>query len=83
MSVETHVNENRCDGSDADPLSAIIVDASQGSVQSNLSDAYPETSHNILSLLTPDNMSLPLTPPCRVMEMSNEALLEEGYENDM
>ena len=83
MSGETCANENRCDGSDAVPPSAIIVDASQGIVQSNLSDASHATPQNTLSLLTPENMVLPLTPLCRVMEMPSEAILEEVYDRDM
>ena len=58
MSGETCVNENLCDGSDSDPPAAITVDASQGSVQSNVPDASPTTPHNPLSLLTPENMGL-------------------------
>ena len=83
MSGETRVNGNRCDVSDANPTAAITVDASQGSVRSNLSDASPATPQNPLSLLSPENMGLPLTPPCRITEMPSEALLEEGYDSDM
>ena len=83
MSGETRVNENRCDGSDADPPAAITVDASQGSVRSNLSDDSTETPQNNLSLLTPYNMGLPLTPTCSVMEIPSDTILEEGYDRDM
>ena len=41
------------------------------------------TPQTPLSLLTPANMSLPLTPLCRVMGMPSEAILEEGYDSDM
>ena len=62
------MNENRCDGSDAGPPAAITVDASQGSVQINLSDTSPATQQTPLSLLTRYNMFLPLTPLCCVTE---------------
>ena len=68
MSWENCANENRCDGSDAGPPADITVDASQGSVLSNFSDASPATTQTPLSLLTPENMGLPLTPICRVTE---------------
>ena len=67
MSGETRVNEKNCDSSDADRPAAITVDASQGSVRSNLPDASPATPHNPLYILTPDNMGLPLTLPCRIL----------------
>ena len=67
----------RCDGSDAEPPSAITCDALQGSLRSNLSDASPAITHTPLSLLTPYNMGLSLTPLCRVMGIPSEAILEE------
>ena len=83
MSGETRVNENRFDGSDADPPEAIKVDASKGGVQSNLSDASPATPQNPLYIITLENMGLLLPPPFRVMEMPSESLLQEGYDSDM
>ena len=74
---------HQCDGSDADPPAAITVDASQVSVRSNLSDASHATPQTPLSLLTPDNMGLPITPLFRVMGMPSEAMLEEGYDSGM
>ena len=41
------------------------------------------TPQTPLSLLTPANMSLPLTPLCRVMGMLSEAILEEEYDSDI
>ena len=74
MSGETCANENIFCGSDAGPPEAIKVDALIGSVQSTLSDASPETPQTPLSLLTPDNMGLPLTPLRCVMEIPSEAI---------
>ena len=74
---------NQCDGSDPYLSAAITVDASQGSVQSNLSDDSSATPQTPLSFLTPENMGLPITPLCRVMGMPSEEILEEGYDNDM
>ena len=74
---------HQCEGSDSDPSAAITVDASQISVQGNLSDASPATPQTPLYLLTPENMGLPLTPLCRVMGMPSEAILEERYDSDM
>ena len=67
MSGKTCANENRCDRSDAGPPETITVDASQVSVRSNLAYASPVILNTPLSPLTPDNMSLPLTPLCQVM----------------
>ena len=64
MSGETLSNKNRCDRSDTGPPAAITFDASQGSVLRNLFGASPATQKTPLSLLTPDNMGLPLTPLC-------------------
>ena len=36
-----------------------------------------------MSHLTPENMGLPRTLLCRVIEMSSEAILEKGYDSDM
>ena len=83
MSGETRVNENQYDSSDAYPPAAITLDASQGSVRSNLSDASPATPQNPLSLLTPENMGLSLTTACCVMDTPSESLLEEGYDINM
>ena len=67
MSEENRVNENQCDSSDADPPADTTADALQGSVQSNLSDASPVIPQTPLSLLTPENMGLSLTPLCCVV----------------
>ena len=74
---------HRCDGIDADPPEDIKVDASQGSVRSNLSDASPATPQTPLSILTSVNMGLPLTTLCHVIGMPSEAILEEGYDSNM
>ena len=52
-------------------------------MQINLSNASPETHQTPLSLLSPVNMGLPLTPLCRVIKIPSEAILEEGYDSDM
>ena len=83
MTVSDPMPPHHCDGSDPDLSAAITVDASKGSVHSNLSDDSPATPQNPLSFLTPENMGLPLTPLFRVMGMSIEAILEEGYDSDM
>ena len=83
MTVSDLTPPHRCDGNDADPPSDITVDVSQGSVQSNLSDASPATPHTPLSLLTPENMGLTLTPLCRIIGIPSEAILVEGYDSDM
>ena len=80
---KTSVNERRCDGCDAGPSAAIAVDLSYGSVRSNFSDASPATVQNPLSLLSPENIGLPLTRFFRVMEICSKAILEEVYDSDM
>ena len=74
---------HQCEDSDTDPPADITVEVSQGGVRSNLSGASPATPQTPLSLLTPDNMGLPLTPLCRVMGMPSEAILEEGYDSNL
>ena len=83
LAVSDPTPPHRCDVSDAELPAAITVGASQCSVRSNLSDAYPATPHTPLYLLTPENMGLPLTPLCRIMGMPNEAISEEVYDSDM
>ena len=83
LAVSDPMQPHQCDGSVPDLSAAVTVDASQVSVQSNLSDDYPVTPQTPLYILTPENMGLPLTPLCHVMGIPSEAILEEGYDSDM
>ena len=83
MAVSDLTPPHQCEGSDANPPEAIIVDAFQCSVQSNLSDDSPATPQTPLFILTPENTCLPITPLCRLTGMPSEAILEEGYDSDM
>ena len=52
-------------------------------MRSNLYDVSPATPHTTLYIITPDNMGLPLTPLCRIMEMPSAAILDDGYDSYM
>ena len=68
------------------PPVSIATNQTQDSYVSNLTGNEPvstESEFPVSLVLKSSHLGIPLTPPSRMMNMSDEKLFEEGYDSDI
>ena len=83
MSGETPDDNDQCDEANREPPSSLEYSKVDATTLSSITDTILVSPINAGYQIKPFDMGLPSTPPCWVLQMPQDKMLEDGYDTDM